>query len=150
MANRARYGDLYFFLLLYQEFFIPLADHLIFLYDQDEGTPLHIAASKGNLELVRVLVGAGAFVDARSGSGRTPLHLACARGHAEAMCALLDAGADVTARATDGCTPLHLLACRRSRVAAMIALLLVGWITFSTPFPRLPAANRSTAMLMNM
>ena len=37
------------------------------------GTPLHWAAMKGNLELCRVLVAAGADVRARNAQGRTPL-----------------------------------------------------------------------------
>ena len=38
-------------------------------------TPLHFAASYGDLEFVKLLVAAGASVDTRTASGATPLHL---------------------------------------------------------------------------
>jgi ankyrin repeat protein len=39
-------------------------------------TPLHLAAAAGREDVVRVLVGAGADLTARTESGRTPLHVA--------------------------------------------------------------------------
>ncbi len=44
-------------------------------------TPLHIAASRGNDELVRFLVAAGAKTDARLDDGKTPEQIAVERGH---------------------------------------------------------------------
>src|SRR5262249_42879468 len=46
-------------------------------------TALHLAAVAGPLELVRLLVDAGADVDAREGRGMTPLMLAVATDHAD-------------------------------------------------------------------
>lgn len=44
--------------------------------DEQDGTPLHYAAKKGFVGLAKVLVGAGASVDARNVKNMTPLHLA--------------------------------------------------------------------------
>jgi ankyrin repeat protein len=52
----------------------------------------------GSVEVVRVLVEAGAEVDARDDSSRTPLMRAVRRGHLAAVEALIVAGADVNAR----------------------------------------------------
>jgi cytohesin len=64
-------------------------------------TPLHWA---GTAEVAKVLLKAGAKVDARTISGSTPLHLA---GTAEVAKVLLKAGAKVNARDQNGWTPLH-------------------------------------------
>ena len=59
-------------------------------------------------EAVRVLVAAGAQVDARARDGRTPLHVAAAQRGEDTVGVLLDAGADGTARTVDGKTPFDL------------------------------------------
>jgi len=61
---------------------------------------LHVAAHAGHAHLVRLLLRAGADVDARMTNGRgvgdvTPLHLAVERGHLDVVDALLDAGSNV-------------------------------------------------------
>jgi ankyrin repeat protein len=52
----------------------------------------------GSAEVVRVLIEAGAEVDARDESGKTPLMRAVRRGHLAVVEALIAAGADVDAR----------------------------------------------------
>ena len=47
---------------------------------EDGFTPLHLASLNGSVEVVRVLVGRGARLDARDASGQTPIHLAAAQG----------------------------------------------------------------------
>ena len=47
---------------------------------EDGFTPLQLASLNGSVEVVRVLVGRGARVDARDASGQTPIHLAAAQG----------------------------------------------------------------------
>ncbi|KAK3264983.1 hypothetical protein CYMTET_26307, partial [Cymbomonas tetramitiformis] len=67
--------------------------------------PFHAAAEKGMVEMVRVLVGEGAEVDAEDGVGRTALTVALAFGQEGAARALLEAGAGVNAGT--GQRPLH-------------------------------------------
>nr|AEI30666.1 ankyrin 23/unc44 [uncultured microorganism] len=72
---------------------------------KDGYAPLHIAASKGHLAVVRHLLEEGAAVDVPDKWGESPLQFAVRSGHLAVAEALLDAGANVqgTARAT----PLH-------------------------------------------
>ena len=71
-------------------------------------TPLHCAATKGHLEIVKELITHGAFVGSQNAYGETPLHLASLKGHKEVAAYLLDNGADINARnRPDGQTPLH-------------------------------------------
>jgi ankyrin repeat protein len=70
------------------------------LRDKDGRTPLHWAAEGGHTEVIRVLLDAGAEVDAQEQDryfGRTPLHLAAQGGHTDAIQLLLNAGAEVNA-----------------------------------------------------
>jgi ankyrin repeat protein len=59
--------------------------------DQDGYTPLHLASSDGNVNVVRVLLDAGAIVDATNIDGYTPLHYASSDGHVNMARVLLDA-----------------------------------------------------------
>ncbi len=63
----------------------------------DDG-PLHIAARKGELEDVAVLVAHGADVNGRGDLGNTPLHSAALNGHAPVVAKLLELGADPSLR----------------------------------------------------
>ncbi len=85
--------------------------------DADRGA-LHAAAGRTRLELVRLLLAAGADVNRREpDTGRSPLHAAVAAGPGhdapEVVRELLDAGADVNATTVDGASALDI-----SRVAA--------------------------------
>eukprot|EP01047_Picozoa_sp_COSAG01_P026588 COSAG01_NODE_1718_length_9396_cov_26.510165_9_plen_774_part_00 len=75
--------------------------------DKDGATPLHCAASSGNLAACAALVEGGADVGARNNYRSTPLHCAAASDH-EAICEdLLRSGADVGARDENDATPLQ-------------------------------------------
>ena len=77
----------------------------------DHTTALHYAAAKGLTASVRLLIAAGAAVDAECAeqhpAGRTPLAWASFFGRLPAASALLKAGAQPNARSRYG-TPLHL------------------------------------------
>ena len=75
-------------------------------------TPLHATAGFGQLGSVRVLVDAGADLDAQdSAFGFTPLHAAVEQGQTEVVRLLVDAGADLDARGgVFEYTPLHMAA----------------------------------------
>jgi ankyrin repeat protein len=69
-------------------------------------TPLTVAASKGNLEIVKLLVEHGAVVDAGKEAGdRTPLIEAAGHAHADVVQYLIAKGADVQTKGK-GLTPL--------------------------------------------
>lgn len=78
----------------------------------DGMTALHWAASRGDVSMTKMLVFAGARVDAFTRNGNyTPLHLAARSGRSGAASALLAAGADVkAATTTGGATALHFAA----------------------------------------
>jgi ankyrin repeat protein len=63
-------------------------------------TPLHWAAGRGDIEIVRMLIDAGANV--QSNIGYTPLHVAAEWGSVEIARMLIDAGADKTIINGDG------------------------------------------------
>lgn len=67
---------------------------------------LHYAAREGHLEIVQMLLAAGADVNVQDGQGWTPLHVAARNGHREMVQALIAVGADRTIRNRDGHTAL--------------------------------------------
>lgn len=70
--------------------------------------PHHDAARADEVERIKVLLKAGADVNARDKYGKTPLYLAMAGGRTPAVVeVLLDAGADPDSRDEKGRTPLH-------------------------------------------
>ena len=70
------------------------------------GNPLHMAVAKGSVEIARVLIDAGADIEAEGSSGAHPLHTA-ALGNKTAVTALLiEHGANVDARDSKAMTPL--------------------------------------------
>jgi uncharacterized protein len=78
----------------------------------DGTTALHWAASQGNVDEIKLLLGAGAKVDAGTRNGSyTPLHFAAREGRTAAIKALIRVGANVNATTTTGgATPLHFAA----------------------------------------
>jgi ankyrin repeat protein len=81
-------------------------------------TPLHMAARRGNVAIARVLLDAGAALEARDKKGETPLRRAVNCGHAEFVSLLLAHGADVNTRDKQGGTPLQ--AARRAEIIALL------------------------------
>jgi uncharacterized protein len=75
----------------------------------------------------RLLIGAGADVNARSDNGLSvlPIHSAVAGNHDDVVAVLVDAGADVNARQPGGWTPLH-GAAQNGSLASVDRLLAAG------------------------
>jgi ankyrin repeat protein len=87
-----------------------------------EKTSLHLAAAHDKGDIVELLLGYQANVNAKSDGGWTPLHTACDKGSAEIVRILLKAGADVNVKLLNGMSPLHLAA--QWGHAAVVELLL--------------------------
>ncbi|XP_030400291.1 NF-kappa-B inhibitor beta [Gopherus evgoodei] len=74
----------------------------------DGYTPLHVAVLRKDLEVIKLLVGAGADLNkAELSCGRSPLHLAVESQSPEVVECLLRAGADPRARMYVGYTPIY-------------------------------------------
>ena len=78
--------------------------YLLFLSsDENDSTPLHIAAEAGSISNVKLLVSDERdLLKAEDNMGRTPLHIACAYGYRNIVSFLLESGADPLARMESG------------------------------------------------
>ena len=74
----------------------------------DGTSALHAAARAGHVNILRLLLEAGADALAVDAELRTPLHLVAMEGHGLCVKCLLDAGSDPDGRDADGRTPLEL------------------------------------------
>ena len=107
-------------------------------------TALHVAAEQGFVEVVELLLDAGANATAKTNIGEyEPLHLASRFGHAEVVRVLLEAGAEPAAVATTtGVSPLHLAAKAPNGEEAVRVLLEHG----APVDPRESAAGQTPLM----
>ncbi len=78
--------------------------------DLEFQSPLLLACGAGKIEVVRMLLDAGAAVNDKDLEGNSPLLLACGAGKLEVARMLVDAGADVNFKDVEGNSPL-LLTC---------------------------------------
>lgn len=67
-------------------------------------TPLHYAATSGNVAIIQMLLDENAYIDAESPNGTTPLMMAAMYGTPEAVKLLIDSGADPTLKNQLGMT----------------------------------------------
>ena len=91
--------------------------------------PLHYAATKGSVPIVRELLDKSAYIDAESPNGTTPLMMAAMYGTPEVVKILLEAGADPTIQNGLGLTALDFAKTmeRNKESAALIAAFVAGW-----------------------
>ena len=93
--------------------------------NNDGGRPLHLAACYNRVQVMEVLLGAGADVDSRDKGGGTPLFYAAKQDNAEAVMTLLKAGASPDIKHSCGYGALH-VAMRRPAAAVVKALIAAG------------------------
>ncbi|HEV2984442.1 MAG TPA: ankyrin repeat domain-containing protein, partial [Vicinamibacterales bacterium] len=93
--------------------------------------PLMFAAREGSLELTRILVGAGADVDAAAGDGKTALALAIFNGNYDVATFLVDKKADVNKADAQRFTPLFWAVDRRNMETAPN----FPWMVTADPMP---------------
>ena len=84
-------------------------EELMFNYCNDDNgnSPLHIAVSSNDLELVKDLIAKGSDVNARNYFGSRPLHLAAVNANLNIINYLIDNGAVIGARDLNGHSALH-------------------------------------------
>ncbi|CAH2235640.1 MULTISPECIES: ankyrin repeat domain-containing protein [unclassified Wolbachia] len=75
-------------------------------------SPLHLAAIREEMDMVKCLISKGANVDAKDGHDRTPLYWAIESGGFDMVKLLIDKGADIDAKDEDGNTPLYVAVIR--------------------------------------
>jgi ankyrin repeat protein len=73
-----------------------------------KNTPLHIASSNGDIEIVKLLIENGADVNKQNKDGTTALYIASQRGDIEIVKLLIQNGADVNKQNKDGKTALYI------------------------------------------
>ena len=88
-------------------------------------TPLHWTAHFGNIEVIPVLVKAGADVNAEMNDGWTPLHTAAWFDKSKVIRVLADNDADIEALTYNDWTPLHIAVIQKAK-KAIPALIKVG------------------------
>ena len=76
--------------------------------DEDNNTPLHLAAWNGHTGVVELLLGKGALIEALNKNKDTPLHLAAQSGHTGVVELLLGKGALIEVQNNYQNTPLYL------------------------------------------
>ena len=91
-------------------------------------TPLHYAATKGNIAIMRLLLQENAYIDAESPNGTTPLMMAAYYGSPLSVKMLLEEGADPNLRNQDNASALDLaLSADRKQSAHFINAFLEAW-----------------------
>lgn len=93
--------------------------------DERGDTPLHIAAYKGFLDIVKTLITHGAHIEVKNFEKLTPLFLACRTGQKNVVEYLLEKGANVNTRGRIGGTILA-MACHKDYPEIAIVLLNKG------------------------
>jgi len=85
----------------------PRFNSVINFQNYDGNSPLHLAAVEGQLDIVKSLVTAGAYVNLPNLDGLTPLHAAIQAGRADIAQFLILNGIFINQQDIEGDTPLH-------------------------------------------
>lgn len=88
------------------EFFLKLGTNIETRWFSKNRTPLWLAAGRGHLECVELLLSHGANIEAKAENGGTPLWNAADTGHSNCIELLFRYGANIEAKAGYGITPL--------------------------------------------
>ncbi len=98
----------------------PQPSDVINVENDDQQTPLHVAAKSGSVKCVKFLIMVSANVGARDKDFKTPLHLAAEEGHLKCVEELARVS-DVNAKDYNLNTPLHLAA--KNNVSTFLFML---------------------------
>lgn len=91
-------------------------------------TPLHYAATTGQVEILRLLLEHDAYIDAESPNGSTPLMMAAMYGTPAVVKVLLEAGADPVVKNHLGLSALDFAQrANRAESTALIEAFVQGW-----------------------
>ena len=77
-------------------------------YDNENFSPLHIAALNGQLAIVKHLISLGENIDCKSINDETPLYAASQNGHLEVVKYLISKGANIDCKTVEYVTPLNI------------------------------------------
>lgn len=88
------------------------------IVDNRGSTPLHRAASKGNLEIVKLFMAHkdGLNINSRDAYGNTPLHLACEEDRQDEALLLVANGADPSTQNKEKNSPLDLCSVKLAKL----------------------------------
>jgi ankyrin repeat protein len=100
--------------------------------DPQGRSPLHIAAKRGILNLVKPLLDQGANINLRDAKGKTPVYLACAKEHPQVVSTLLSHQADPTIVCNRGISALH-KATENGAINCVTTLIESGNIPWNLP-----------------
>jgi len=108
--------------------------------DEEVRTGLHYAAMNGNLQIMAILLKAGAKLDPVDKLGNSPLHWAADRGQTPAAELLIQAGAAIDPENRQGRTPL-MIAAARGNMELVRLLLAKGASATKTDYTGRDAAS---------
>jgi ankyrin repeat protein len=97
----------------------PILNHR---YENNQLTPLMLAAKYGREDLIEFLIAEGCSVNRVDKTGRTALSLASNHGHYDVVSLLLSSGADINHQDNAGATPLMI--CSQSGRIRLVELFL--------------------------